>query len=117
MTGVKYDVRLHPEAMKAYRRLRGSVADRIAAAIDGLGIDPRPTGSVKLAGRVTSASALAITASSTRWTMPKISSSSPGSPTAGTLIDTDLANLRVSRYGELGQLKWAAVDSNHLPPR
>ena len=34
-----------------YRRLRGSVADRIAAAIDGLGIDPRPTGSVKLAGR------------------------------------------------------------------
>ena len=37
--------------MKAYRRLRGSVADRIAAAIDGLGIDPRPTGSVKLAGR------------------------------------------------------------------
>jgi mRNA interferase RelE/StbE len=37
--------------MKAYGRLRGSVADRIAAAIDGLGIDPRPTGSVKLAGR------------------------------------------------------------------
>jgi mRNA interferase RelE/StbE len=37
--------------MKAYRQLRGSVADRIAAAIDGLGIDPRPTGSVKLAGR------------------------------------------------------------------
>ena len=37
--------------MKAYRRLRGSVADRIAAAIDGLGIDPRPTGSVRLAGR------------------------------------------------------------------
>ena len=37
--------------MKAYRRLLGSVADRIAAAIDGLGLDPRPTGSVKLAGR------------------------------------------------------------------
>ncbi|MHB8689211.1 MAG: type II toxin-antitoxin system RelE family toxin [Candidatus Dormibacteraceae bacterium] len=37
--------------MKAYRRLRGAVADRIAAAIDALGIDPRPTGSVKLAGR------------------------------------------------------------------
>ena len=51
MTGVKYDVRLHPEAMKAYRRLLGSVADRIAAAIDGLGINPRPPGSVKLAGR------------------------------------------------------------------
>jgi mRNA interferase RelE/StbE len=27
------------------------VADRIAAAIDGLAIDPRLTGSVKLAGR------------------------------------------------------------------
>jgi len=27
------------------------VADRIAAAIDGLAINPRPTGSVKLAGR------------------------------------------------------------------
>src|SRR5207237_9085897 len=47
----KYDVRLHPEAIKAYRRLRGSVADRITAAIDVLGINPRPTGSVKLAGR------------------------------------------------------------------
>jgi len=47
----RYDVRLHPEAIKAYRRLRGSVADRIAAAIDGLGINPRATGPVKLAGR------------------------------------------------------------------
>ena len=37
--------------MKAYGRLRGSVADRIAAAIDGLGGNPRPTGAVKLAGR------------------------------------------------------------------
>ena len=27
------------------------MADRIAAAIDGLAINPRPTGSVKLAGR------------------------------------------------------------------
>jgi mRNA interferase RelE/StbE len=47
----KYDVRLHPEAIKAYRRLRGSIADRVAAAIDGLGINPRPPGSVRLAGR------------------------------------------------------------------
>ncbi|MGH7765543.1 MAG: type II toxin-antitoxin system RelE family toxin [Candidatus Dormibacteraceae bacterium] len=47
----RYEVRLHPEAIKAYRRLRGSVADRIATAIDGLGINPRPTGAVKLAGR------------------------------------------------------------------
>jgi mRNA interferase RelE/StbE len=35
----------------AYRRLRGSVADRVAAAIDDLAINPRPAGSVKLAGR------------------------------------------------------------------
>ena len=34
-----------------YRRLRGSVADRIEAAIDGLATNPRPPGSVKLAGR------------------------------------------------------------------
>jgi len=39
------------EAIKAYRRLRGSVADRVEPAIDGLGINPRPSGSVKLAGR------------------------------------------------------------------
>ena len=37
--------------MKDYRRLHGSVADRIAAAIDGLAINPRPTGTAKLAGR------------------------------------------------------------------
>ena len=36
---------------------------------------------------MTSASALANTALSTRWTMPKISSLSPGSPTAATFID------------------------------
>ncbi|HEY3195560.1 MAG TPA: type II toxin-antitoxin system RelE/ParE family toxin [Candidatus Dormibacteraeota bacterium] len=47
----RYDVRLHPEAIKAYRRLRGSIADRIATVIDGLGNNPRPAGSVKLAGR------------------------------------------------------------------
>ncbi|HKW08131.1 MAG TPA: type II toxin-antitoxin system RelE/ParE family toxin [Candidatus Dormibacteraeota bacterium] len=46
-----YEVRLHPEAIKAYGRLRGSIADRIAAAIDGLTVDPRPAGAVKLAGR------------------------------------------------------------------
>lgn len=34
-----------------YRRLRGPVADRIAAAIDGLATNPRPAGAVKLAGR------------------------------------------------------------------
>jgi len=35
----------------AYRRLHGRLRDRIAAAIDGLADDPRPGGSVKLAGR------------------------------------------------------------------
>src|SRR5229473_1835666 len=44
---------------------------------------------------MTSASALAITASSMRWTMPKISYSSPGSRTAATFTNTDSANLRV----------------------
>ena len=37
--------------MRAYRRLHGRLRDRIAAAIDGLADDPRPRGSVKLAGR------------------------------------------------------------------
>ena len=37
--------------MHAYRRLHGRLRDRIAAAIDGLADDPRPRGSVKLAGR------------------------------------------------------------------
>jgi len=46
-----YQVRLHPEAIKTYRRLRGSVAERIESAIDGLAINPRPPGAVKLAGR------------------------------------------------------------------
>ncbi len=34
-----------------YRRLHGRLRDRIAAAIDGLAEDPRPRGSVELAGR------------------------------------------------------------------
>jgi mRNA interferase RelE/StbE len=46
-----YDVRLHPEAARAFRRLRGGVAGRIEAAIDGLAADPRPRGAAKLAGR------------------------------------------------------------------
>jgi len=46
-----YEVRLHPEAVRAFRRLRGSVRDRIEAAIDGLATDPRPRGAAKLAGR------------------------------------------------------------------
>ena len=46
-----YEVRLHPEAVRAFRRLRGSVRDRIEAAIDGPATDPRPRGAAKLAGR------------------------------------------------------------------
>ena len=44
-------MRLHPEAVRAYRRLHGRLRDRIRAAIDGLAEDPRPSGVVKLAGR------------------------------------------------------------------
>lgn len=36
--------------MRAYRRLHGAIKSRITAAIDGLSIDPRPAGTVKLAG-------------------------------------------------------------------
>ena len=46
-----YEVRLHPEAVRAFRRLNGPLRERIASAIDGLAIDPRPRGAVKLAGR------------------------------------------------------------------
>jgi len=46
-----YEVRLHPEAVRAFRRLRGPVRDRIEAAIDGLAADPRPPRATKLAGR------------------------------------------------------------------
>jgi len=46
-----HEVRLHPEAVQAFRRLRGRVRDRIESAIDGLAAEPRPHGAVKLAGR------------------------------------------------------------------
>ena len=46
-----YEVRLHPEAVRAFRRLSGPLRERIASAIDGLAADPRPRGAVKLAGR------------------------------------------------------------------
>ena len=38
-------------AVRAFRRLRGAVCDRIETAIDGLAADPRPRGAAKLAGR------------------------------------------------------------------
>ena len=46
-----YEVRLHREAERAYRRLHGSVRDRIREAIDSLAQEPRPRGATKLAGR------------------------------------------------------------------
>lgn len=49
--GRPYTIRLHPEAARAYRRLHGSLRDRITAAIDHLPQDLRPSGTVKLAGR------------------------------------------------------------------
>jgi len=46
-----YEVRLHPDAVRAFRRLRGAVRGRIETAIDGLAADPRPRAAAKLAGR------------------------------------------------------------------
>jgi len=36
-----YEIRLHPEAARAFSRLHGVVRDRIVSAIDGLATDPR----------------------------------------------------------------------------
>ena len=46
-----YEVRLHPDAARAFRRLHGQLRERIRVAIDALAVDPRPAGVVKLAGR------------------------------------------------------------------
>lgn len=40
-----------PSAAREFRRLHGSLRERIRSAIDGLAMDPRPAGVVKLAGR------------------------------------------------------------------
>ena len=48
--GRPYEVRLHPEAIKAYKGLHGPIRDRIREAIDKLATVPRPSGVVKLAG-------------------------------------------------------------------
>lgn len=47
----RYEIRLHPDAVRAYRRLHEPIRGRIARAIDGLSDDPRPIGATKLAGR------------------------------------------------------------------
>ena len=46
-----YEVRLHPDAARAFRRLHGRLRERIRVAIDALAVNPRPAGVVKLAGR------------------------------------------------------------------
>jgi mRNA interferase RelE/StbE len=49
--GPGVEVRLHPAAARAFRRLQPPLRDRIRAAIDALAEQPRPPGAVKLAGR------------------------------------------------------------------
>lgn len=46
-----HEIRLHPAAARAFRRLHDPLRERIATAIDGLATEPRPPGAVKLAGR------------------------------------------------------------------
>jgi mRNA interferase RelE/StbE len=46
-----YEIRLHPEAARGFRRLQNPLRGRIATAIDALANDPRPPGTTKLAGR------------------------------------------------------------------
>ena len=53
-TGVEgggYEIRLVPAAAREFRRLQGSVRDRLQLAIDSLATKPRPVGCAKLAGR------------------------------------------------------------------
>jgi mRNA interferase RelE/StbE len=49
--GEPYEIRLHPTAARAYRRLQPPLRDRISTAIDALADEPRPSGAAKLAGR------------------------------------------------------------------
>ena len=46
-----HEIRLHPEAARAFRRLQGSLRERISLAIGDLASEPRPRAAVKLAGR------------------------------------------------------------------
>jgi mRNA interferase RelE/StbE len=46
-----YEICLHQEAARAYRRLQGPIRERIRDAIDALADEPRPHGVAKLAGR------------------------------------------------------------------
>jgi mRNA interferase RelE/StbE len=51
LSEVPYEIRLHPQAARAFRRLQNPLRGRIAAAIDALANDPRPAGASRLAGR------------------------------------------------------------------
>ncbi len=46
-----HEVRVQPEALRAYKRLHEPMLGRIRAAIDALDDDPRPAGAVRLGGR------------------------------------------------------------------
>lgn len=46
-----YEIRLHPQAARAYRRLQGPMRARVRDSIDALAVEPRPSGVIKLAGR------------------------------------------------------------------
>jgi mRNA interferase RelE/StbE len=46
-----YEIRLHAEAVRAFRRLGVVARDQIEAAIDALAADPRPPGATILARR------------------------------------------------------------------
>src|SRR6266542_2585007 len=61
---------------------------------------------------MTSASGLAITASSTPCTTPKTSFSLPGSPTAATSIGADRPKPVGSRYGKPKELVWTQVPTD-----
>ena len=51
LTDDAYEVRLHREAARSFRRLHEPLRGRIADVIDGLAREPRPRGAERLAGR------------------------------------------------------------------
>ena len=46
-----YEVRLHREAERSFRKLHEPLRARVVAAIDALAVEPRPAGATRLAGR------------------------------------------------------------------
>jgi mRNA interferase RelE/StbE len=45
-----HEIRLQPDATRAYRRLHEPLLGRVTRAIEQLADDPRPAGAVRLAG-------------------------------------------------------------------